>query len=280
LGYTDVEVLAALLAGVLAAVGFVRRERRASTPLIDLSLLRSSAISRGLTSGLIAYLVLFGTLFVVPYYLSAKEVPAALIGLQLAILPVALGIAAPIAGRLLNRVGDVPLTVGGLAIAAAGSLEIAFVHGTAGLLTGLALAGLGLGAFTPPNNATIMSAAPKGHAGVVSGMLNMTRGIGTALGVAVAGALYTAAAGTGSGNAAHASLTGAAHGLTIAFVVLGSLALATALWGWAWSTGRLTRTPGPARGAESPRTSSAARGAEAPRTPSPAPGAEAPAYQS
>ena len=52
--------------------------------------------------------MLFGTLFVVPYYLSAKHVGRDM-GLQLSVLPVAIAITAPIAGRLVNRVGDRPL---------------------------------------------------------------------------------------------------------------------------------------------------------------------------
>ena len=148
-GYGDPLLLSALAAGLLAAVGFVRRERRVDAPLIDLSILRRSALSVGLTSGLVSYLVLFGTLFVVPYYLTAEHVGFALVGLQLSVLPVAIGIAAPIAGRLLNQVGDRPLTSGGMILAGAGLVEIALWHTTAGLLSGLALAGLGLGAFTP-----------------------------------------------------------------------------------------------------------------------------------
>ena len=46
-----------------------------------------------------------------------------------------------------------------------GLLEIVLWHATGGLLTGLALTGLGLGAFTPANNATMMSALAAGHAG-------------------------------------------------------------------------------------------------------------------
>jgi EmrB/QacA subfamily drug resistance transporter len=228
-GYDDVALLLALGAGVLAAIGFVLPERVTAAPLIDLSILRRPAISTGLSSGLTSYLVLFGTLYVVPYYLSAKDVHPALIGLQLAVLPVTLGIAAPIAGRQLSRVGDRPLTAGGLSLAAAGMLEIAVWHGTTGLFAGLAITGLGLGAFTPANNATIMSASPAGHTGVVSGMLNMTRGIGTALGVAIAGALYTAAAGASGANAGHAGVSAAESGLTVALAVLGLLALATGL---------------------------------------------------
>ena len=65
-----------------------------------------------------------------------------------------------------------------------------------------------------------MSAAPDGHAGVVSGVLNMTRGMGAALGVAIASAVYAAGAATGGAD------SDPAHGLTVALVVLGAFALA------------------------------------------------------
>jgi hypothetical protein len=44
---------------------------------------------------------------------------------------------------------------------------------------------VGLGIYTPANNAEIMAAIPAGSAATAGGMVNMTRGIGTALGVAV-----------------------------------------------------------------------------------------------
>ncbi len=226
-GYGDGVLLACLAAGVAAAFGFLARERRAAAPLIELSILRRRGLAGGLGSGLVSYLALFAMLFTVPYYLSADGDSAALIGLQLAVLPVAIAITAPIAGRLIDRVGDRTLTAGGLTLAAAGMLEVAARHGTAGLLAGLALAGVGLGSFTPANNAGVMSASPPGHAGVLSGMLNMTRGLGTALGVAVAGALFTAGAGVTDGAVAHASVEAAGHGLTAALGVLGLVTLAT-----------------------------------------------------
>ena len=104
-------------------------------------------------------------------------------------------------------------------------LEIAVWHDTAGILIGLAVAGLGLGLFTPANNAAVMWASPAGHAGVTGGLLNMTRGLGTALGVALAGALFTAGAHGGRADAVSAG-----HGLTTALGVLGLATLATACW--------------------------------------------------
>ena len=225
-------------------------------------MLRRPTIAIGLASGLVSYLVLFGVLFVVPYYLSAQRVDFALIGLQLSLLPLGIGIAAPIAGRLLGRIGERALTSGGLIVTAAGLLETVIWNDTPGLLIGLALAGLGLGAFTPANNATIMKAAPAGHAGVISGVLNMSRGMGTALGIALASALYTAAARTAG---AHATPVAAVHGLTVALAVLSSIALAVGL---ALLTNRaeadraaLSLAPGdvPTRAADPPVSDSSAR---------------------
>jgi hypothetical protein len=45
--------------------------------------------------------------------------------------------------------------------------------------------GAGLGLYTPANNSEIMSALPHQQAAAAGGMVNMARGIGTALGVAL-----------------------------------------------------------------------------------------------
>jgi hypothetical protein len=66
---------------------------------------------------------------------------------------------------------------------------VLLVGAGAGLPIGLALVGGGLGAFVPLNNATVMRAAPRSRVGVLSGILNTTRCLGTALGVALPGVL-------------------------------------------------------------------------------------------
>ena len=45
--------------------------------------------------------------------------------------------------------------------------------------------GLGLGTFTPANNTLVMGAIPARAAGTGGGLVNMARGLGTALGVAL-----------------------------------------------------------------------------------------------
>ncbi len=204
--------LAVLTVGLFAAL--FRRERRAPAPVLDLALLRRPALARGLTAAGAAYVVMFGALYVVPYYLAAAAVPVALAGAQLAALPLALGIAAPLAGRAAGRLQPRTLTAGGLALAGAGLLVLALEHDLAGRLSGLALAGAGLGAFVPVNSASVMGFAPQSGAGGLSGVLNTTRGVGTALGVALAGLLYGTTVGS-AGAGAHGTGANALYGATV-----------------------------------------------------------------
>jgi MFS family permease len=181
------------------------------------------ALVLGLAGAGAAYLVMFGALYVIPYYLAASHIAVALAGLQLAVLPVALGVAAPIAGRLARRLEARALAAGGLLLSALGLLELAARHGTAGRTLGLALVGAGLGVFIPLNSASVMNAAPRERAGVLSGVLNTTRGLGTALGVAIAGLIYTAAA--RPSNTLHsAGVALASHGLTMTLLALAAIA--------------------------------------------------------
>jgi MFS family permease len=194
--------------------------------MLDLSLLRRVPFSAGIASGLLAYLVLFGLLTVVPFYLEiARHLPPASAGLQLLAVPLGVGLAAPVAGRLADRIGARPLTAGGMATAAVMLAASTLVHGqTAIFLLVLAAAGLGLGVFTPPNNAAIMGAAPPHQSGMASGVLNMTRGLGTSLGLALAGLAYTVGA-----DAGEATPAGATAGYNDAVLLLSALAVIAAL---------------------------------------------------
>ena len=92
---------------------------------------------------------------------------------------------------LADRRGPRLLTVTGMTIVAIMLIALAFGRpGQLTLITGLAAVGAGLGLFTPPNNAAIMAAAPKRQSGMAGGVLNMTRGTGTALGLSLTGAAY------------------------------------------------------------------------------------------
>ena len=87
--------------------------------MLDLGLFRSAQFSTGIVSGIGSYLVMFGVLLLVPFYLErGLGLGTARSGLELMAMPLAFGIVAPLAGRLADRVGARPLTVGGMALVA------------------------------------------------------------------------------------------------------------------------------------------------------------------
>ena len=188
-GWTSPAAISLVAVAALCGAGFVTWERRSKAPMVDLSLFRRAAFSTGIASGLLSYLVLFGTMLAVPFYLERGrgEGPGHA-GLVLTVLPVALGCTAPWAGKLAERVGARAQQIGGMSLCAVmlGLLAVQRPTG-AMLLGGLALVGVGLGLFIPINNTAIMSASPRSQAGMASGLLNMTRGLGTALGLALTG---------------------------------------------------------------------------------------------
>ena len=224
-GWGSALIIGLFLTGAALLAVFVRRQRSTPDAMIDLSLFSRRSFSAGILSGLLSYLVLFGILTVLPFFLEvARHEGPAEAGVQLLVLPVGLALTAPFAGRLADRVGTRPLSVGGMIMVAAALAVSTGVGDQPGVfLAVLAVAGVGLGAFTPANNAAIMAAAPPRQSGSVGGVLNTTRGLGTSLGLALAGLAFTLGAGTGE-----ASARGASSGYADAALFLAALATAAA----------------------------------------------------
>jgi EmrB/QacA subfamily drug resistance transporter len=224
-GWSSAVIVGLFVAAAVLVVLFVWHERRDRDPMLDLRLFRSAQFSTGIISGVGSYLVMFGVLLLVPFYLERGEgFGSARSGLELMAMPLAFGVIAPFAGRLADRVGARPLTSGGMAIVAAALLLLgALDPSTNGFLILLAAVGVGLGLFTSPNNASIMGAAPGHQAGMASGVLNMTRGTGTALGLALTGSIFVVAGGDSGGA------TAAQHAFSTTAYVLAAIAAAAGL---------------------------------------------------
>ncbi|GAC1438555.1 MAG: MFS transporter [Chloroflexota bacterium] len=234
-GVVSPAFLACLLGGLLLATLFLWHERRSASPLVDLTLFRVPAFAAGNLAGLLSYGLLFGLFFLLPFALERGRGTSPLsAGLVLTAVPLALGIVAPLSGALSDRIGARPLTVSGMLLAAGALLGLALDVGAAGLLglvVALVLFGAGQGLFTAPNNSAIMGAAPSDRLGVAGGILNVTRSVGTSLGVALTTTVLSWRLAVGAGHpesslhAPPALLLGAVHDTLL---VLGGLALLAA----------------------------------------------------
>ena len=225
-GWTAPTTVGELVGALGLTAAFVARERRAPGPMIDLSLFARRAFSAGVGSGFLSYLVMFGVLFMFPFFMeNVRHLSAAVTGAELTVMPLALALVAPLAGRLADHVGARPLTTAGMALTSAALALVAVFHADGRALVGeLAAIGAGLGLFTPPNNAAIMGAAPLSQAGVASGVLNLTRGLGTSVGLAATAAVLASVAGSrlvDPGRTAHAFGVAAVFLAVVSGVALG-----------------------------------------------------------
>ncbi len=198
-GWASPPIVLVLVAAVGLGTAFVVRESRTRHPMVDLTLFRRRRFTAGIVSSLLAFLVLFGVLVVVPFYLErALGFGTVRTGIELMVMPLALGLVAPWSGRMADTVGVRAPAVTGLVMVGVGLTLLGLLRpATPGFLLLLALVGAGLGLFTSPNNAGIMAAVPAQQSGLASGLLNMSRGLGTAMGLAVSTAVFSALGGDG-----------------------------------------------------------------------------------
>jgi len=198
LGFTNIRVLILIIGSFLFLVGFIFIELNTKQPMIDLRLFKNKLFSINLVTGLCTFVAIAGSTMLMPFYLenvlgyTTREV-----GILLSVVPVSMGIIAPISGSFSDRFGTRPMTVIGLVVlligyAALSTLTIA--TSTIGYILRFLPVGLGMGIFQSPNNSAIMGVAPKDRLGVVSGMLAVNRTLGQTTGIAILGAIWAARA--------------------------------------------------------------------------------------
>ena len=191
-GVSSPRLICAFLAAMILLSFFARRERRTKAPLLDLGLFRIPAFSGGVIAVNLSYALLYSMFFLMSFAFvrGFHESPIASGG-RLAIIPIALGLVAPISGGLCDRLGVRKLTAAGMAFCIAGIvlLPLGLAGGTGhspALMVALALFGIGLGVFIAPNNSATMASAPDHLSGEAGGLLNLARVLGGTIGVAVA----------------------------------------------------------------------------------------------
>ncbi|MEU1376354.1 MFS transporter [Streptomyces triculaminicus] len=207
-GWTSPTVLSAAAVGVIALAAFIVVETRLETgltrnpdgrrPLLRPSLFRRGAFSATALVGLLISLGYYGMLFLSTLYFQQERGYDAL-QTGLALLPsVCMGlIAAPVFSRVAARTGPYVPMICGLFLGSAGFLGWLLAGSDTAypvLLFALVATGLGQTMTALSSTAAIIESAPADGAGVASAVFNVSRQVGSAVGVALFGTL-TATAG-------------------------------------------------------------------------------------
>lgn len=209
--------------GISAGWLLVRRQYARPAPLVPVDLLRIRAVGLSVAASVCAFAAWYAAYLSLPFLFQAAGRGEAEAALLLTPWPLALAVAAPLAGRLSDRVPTALLCAGGMAALAAGLASL-LTAGSAALLSGaaalagaaVALCGAGFGFFMTPNNRTMLSAAPKARAGGAGGMQATARVLGTTLGATALALSFQAAGLEGGPRLA----MGAAIGLALAAAAL------------------------------------------------------------
>ncbi len=194
LGFASRVILALFFSSVVMLVLFIAIELRVDHPMIDLRLFSNRLFSINLVTGLTTFIAIAGSVLLNPFYLElALGYDTRQVGFMLAIVPVALGVVAPLSGMLSDRLGTRPISIAGLVVLVFGYGALSTLDSstsTLGFILRYIPIGIGMGMFQSPNNSAIMGTAPRDRLGVASGLLSITRTMGQTVGIAVLGAVW------------------------------------------------------------------------------------------
>lgn len=173
---------------------FLYIESHTPHPMIALNMFQNHLLDINLLSGVLVFICTSGSLILIPFYLEdVLKLDHQTVGLLMSVIPIALGITAPFAGWLSDRMGTRPIIVVGLAFIFAGYLYASTLKVEMSLteyIVRFLPIGIGIGIFQSPNNSAIMGSVTREKLGITSGLLSISRTLGQTSGIALIGAFW------------------------------------------------------------------------------------------
>ncbi|WP_157762601.1 MFS transporter [Nocardia yamanashiensis] len=193
-GWLSTQSLLGYLFSAIALTVFVLWELRVATPVLNMRLFKNRRFALPSLAITVSYFSAFGFLFLITqYFQGVKELSPLQFGIHSLPFAVAVGLAAPVATLLAQRVGTTAMVVSGLLILAvamyiAGQTKVETAY-LGPVVLSMILMGLGFAVVQGPATESIMGSVPLAEAGAGSAVNDTTREVGGALGVALLGSI-------------------------------------------------------------------------------------------
>jgi EmrB/QacA subfamily drug resistance transporter len=232
LGWGSSGVLGPLFAGILLGLAFLYVEARiAEVPLVPLGVFRTGQLRIANSVVILLYAAFFPVWFFLTLYMQqVLHYDAILTGVLFLPMTLSIFTASTLAPRLVARFGPRRVITAGMGIATVGMgllTGIAPHDGYIGaVLPGAFLAALGMGMSLVPATIVAMQGLPPSQSGLGSGLLNTSRLMGGALGLAILSTIADARTRNDVGAGAAHALT---NGFDLAFAVGAGFCLVGAL---------------------------------------------------
>jgi DHA2 family methylenomycin A resistance protein-like MFS transporter len=193
-GWGSPVIIGALAVSVAGLRAFVYLEGRSARPILPLHLFKDRTFSATASAALLYAGAFFGSVLVFSlFFQGVRGDSPAMAGLHLSSVTASFGLTSIAAGRLIGRFGTrIPILAGlaGLSLSAWSAAALPATAPFFMLLPALMLMGIGAGLVAPAMNAAILASVPPQLSGIGAGVLNASRQIGTALGVALFASLF------------------------------------------------------------------------------------------
>jgi MFS family permease len=235
-GWLSAGTLGSAIGAVLAAVGFVRYERRTASPMLDLGLfgngtVRGATIAQAGTAIAMAS-VMFGLVLHFQYAYGWSPVRAGLANLPMIATML---LATPLSEGLLKRYGHrVACLVGAVLLAGAlGGLAWGVSHGYLAIAVSMVVMTVGLRTVMTICAVALVDAMPSNRTSIGAALNDTAQEVGTSLGTAVVGTLIAALVTTAlpAGTWSSALVASFFHGERITYAVLAVLVGVIAIGG-------------------------------------------------
>ncbi|HWD69428.1 MAG TPA: DHA2 family efflux MFS transporter permease subunit [Solirubrobacteraceae bacterium] len=196
LGWTALEVLVSLTAGVVLVSAFVVAELRTPDPMLPMSFFRRRSFAVTNIVSLSMYFGMFGSIFFMSQYLQnvLGNTPFQA-GLKLLVWTGSIMVVSPLAGYFSERLGSRMFMVGGLTLQgiALGWLgsEASVSQSYSSMIVPFILGGAGMALVFAPAASAVLASVRTDQAGQASGATNAIRELGGVLGIAVLSTVFS-----------------------------------------------------------------------------------------